>query len=145
MALREPEEESMKYLLTFIADQSRMKDAVEEEMRNAMDAWNAFDKEAVEAGVLIACEPLEWADDATSIRIDQDGDRTVTDGPFAETKEQLGGFALLDVEDFDEAMRWADKVPVAPNTTIEVREIMDLSRFGYESSTVSPAKARASA
>jgi hypothetical protein len=42
-------------------------------------------------------------------------------------------------------MRWADKVPVAPNTTIEVREIMDLSRFGYESSTVSPAKARASA
>jgi hypothetical protein len=71
MALREPEEESMKYLLTFIADQSRMKDAVEEEMRTAMDAWNAFDKEAVEAGVLIACEPLEWADDATSIRIDQ--------------------------------------------------------------------------
>ena len=59
----------MKYLLTFIADQSRMKDAVEEEMRTAMDAWNAFDKEAVEAGVLIACEPLEWAEDATSIRI----------------------------------------------------------------------------
>jgi hypothetical protein len=145
MALREPEEESMKYLLTFIADQSRMKDPVEEEMRIAMDAWNAFDKEAVEAGVLIACEPLEWAEDATSIRIDQDGGRTLTDGPFAETKEQLGGFALLEVEDFDEAMRWADKVPVAPNTTIEVRQIMDLSRFGYESSTVSPAKARASA
>ena len=135
----------MKYLLTFIADQSRMKDAVEEEMRIAMDAWNAFDKEAVEAGVLIACEPLEWAEDATSIRIDQDGGRTVTDGPFAETKEQLGGFALLEVEDFDEATRWAEKVPVAPNTTIEVRQIMDLSRFGYESSTVSPAKARASA
>ena len=135
----------MKYLLTFIADQSRMKDAVEEEMRTAMDAWNAFDKEAVEAGVLIACEPLERAEDATSIRIDRDGDRTVTDGPFAETKEQLGGFALLEVEDFDEAMSWADKVPVGPNTTIEVREIMDLSRFGYESSTVSPAKARASA
>jgi hypothetical protein len=145
MALREPEEESMKYLLTFIADQSRMKDAVEEDMRAAMDAWNAFDREAVEAGVLIACEPLEWAEDATSIRIDQDGGRTVTDGPFAETKEQLGGFALLEVEDFDEAMRWADKVPVAPNTTIEVRQIMDLSRFGYESSTVSPAKAAASA
>jgi hypothetical protein len=145
MALPEPEEESMKYLLTFIADQSRMKDAVEEEMRTAMDAWNAFDKEAVEAGVLIACEPLEWAEDATSIRIDQHGGRTVTDGPFAETKEQLGGFALLEVEDFDEAMRWADKVPVAPNTTIEVRQIMDLSRFGYESSTVRPAKARATA
>jgi hypothetical protein len=145
MALPEPEEESMKYLLTFIADQSRMKDAVEEEMRIAMDAWNAFDKEAVEAGVLIACEPLEWAEDATSIRIDQDGGRTVTDGPFAETKEQLGGFALLEVEDFDGAMRWAEKVPVAPNTTIEVRQIMDLSRFGYESSTVSPAKARATA
>jgi hypothetical protein len=135
----------MKYLLTFIADQSRMKDAVEEEMRTAMDAWNAFDKEAVEAGVLIACEPLEWAEGATSIRIDQDGGRTVTDGPFAETKEQLGGFALLEVEDSDEAMRWADKVPVGPSTTIEVRQIMDLSRFGYESSTVSPAKARATA
>ncbi len=135
----------MKYLLTFIADQSRMKDAVEEEMRAAMEAWTAFDKEAVEAGVLIACEPLEWAQDATSIRIDGDGGRTVTDGPFAETKEQLGGFALLEVKDFEAAMSWADKVPVAPNTTIEVRQVMDLSRFGYESSTVSPAKAGATA
>ena len=70
---------------------------------------------------------------------------STTDGPFAETKEQLAGFALLEVTDHAEAMEWAAKVPVAPNTVIEVRQVMDLSKFGYESSTVSPAKAKATA
>src|SRR5262245_27249921 len=135
----------MKYMLTFIAEQRRMKDGIDDEMKGAMDAWKAFDQEAVDAGVLIACEPLEYAEDAITIRVDQDGDRTNTDGPFAETKEQLAGFALLEVKDFDEAMDWAAKVPVAPGTVIEVRQVMDLSRFGYESSTVSPAKAKATA
>jgi hypothetical protein len=135
----------MKYLLTFVRDKDEMYQGSEEEMKAALDAWSAFDQEAVEAGALIACEPLEHPNEATSIRIAKDGDRTVTDGPFAETKEQLGGFALLECADFDEAMRWAAKVPVAPNSIIEVRKVMDLSPYGYESSTVSPAKARATA
>ena len=133
----------MKYVLTFIADRSGMNRSPEE-MKEAMDAWTAFDKEAVEAGALIACEPLEDASEATTIRLAGDGEQTVTDGPFAETKEQLGGFALLECEDFDEAMSWARKVPMGAGS-IEVRQVMDLTPFGYESSTVSPVKARTTA
>jgi hypothetical protein len=144
-APRDSEEEDMKYVLAFIGDRDRMKDRTEDEMRAAMEAWNAFDKEAVDAGALIACEPLEESAKAFTIRIADDDERTTTDGPFAETKEQLGGFALLECKDFDEAMEWAAKVPVGPGTAIEVRAVMDLSPFGYQSSTVSPAKARATA
>jgi hypothetical protein len=140
-----PEEEGMKYLLTLVRDESEMYQGSEEEMKAALEAWSAFDKEAVEAGALIACEPLEHPSEATTIRIAKEGERTVTDGPFAETKEQLGGFALLECADFDEAMEWAAKVPVAPDSVIEVRKIMDLSPYGYASSTVSPAKASATA
>jgi hypothetical protein len=135
----------MKYLLTFTGDRERMKNSTEEERRAAMEAWNAFDKEAVEAGALIACEPLEDASEATTVRVSEDGARTVTDGPFAETKEQLGGFALLECEGFDEAMEWANKVPVGNGFAIEVRAVMDLTPFGYQSSTVSPAKVKATA
>ena len=135
----------MKYLLMFVRDETKMYQGGEEEMNAAMEAWSAFDKEAVEAGALIACEPLEHPREATTIRVAEGGERSITDGPFAETKEQLGGFALLECRDLDDAMNWASKVPVAPGSVIEVRKIMDLSPFGYESSTVSPVKARATA
>jgi hypothetical protein len=135
----------MKYLLTFIADQSRMRDMAEAEMRGAMEAWNQFNSDAVEAGVMIACEPLDFAQNATTIRVDENGHHAVTDGPFAETKEQLGGFCLLDVENRDEALSWAKRVPVAAKSSIEVRQVMDVSGFGYESPTVGPVKARTTA
>ncbi len=132
----------MKYLLSFIVEE-RMKDSSPEQMKEALDRWAAFDKEAVDAGVLIACEPVEPAE--TTVRIAADGERTLTDGPFAESKEQLGGFCLLECADLDEALEWAEKVPIQPNAAIEVRQVTDLSPFGYESSTVSPAKAKATA
>ena len=133
----------MKYLLTFVRDQSQMYAGTEEEMKTAMEAWNEFDRQAVEAGALIACEPLEPPAGAKTLRSSA-GKPTVTDGPFAETKEQLGGFALLECADLDEAMDWARKVP-AFDGAIEVRKVMDLSAWGYQSSTVAPAKARATA
>lgn len=135
----------MKYMLTFVRDQDRMFSDSEEEMKAAMEAWNAFDKEAVDVGALIACEPLELPRTATTIRIVGEGEHEITDGPFAETKEQLGGFALLECADFDEAMGWARRVPMRPGSAIEVRAVMDLSPYGYASSTVSPAKAKATA
>src|SRR4051794_25284719 len=97
-ALRSARRKPMKYLLTFVRDQDKMFEATDEEMKAAMEAWNAFDKEAVEAGALIACEPLELPSDTITIRIQEGGKNEITDGPFAETKEQLGGFALLEVE-----------------------------------------------
>jgi hypothetical protein len=130
----------MKYLLTFIVGERATEDATPEQMKEAMDRWTAFDNEATDAGALIACEPVEEAE--TTIRIAADGDRGVTDGPFAESKEQLGGFCLLECESLDQALEWANKVPM-DNGAIEIRPIMDLSAFGYESSTVAPVKAAA--
>jgi hypothetical protein len=127
----------MKYLLTFVVDRESNTDASPEEMKESMDRWRAFDREATEKGALIACEPLETAEKTIEI---SDQERTVTDGPFAESKEQLGGFCLLECENLDEALEWANKVPM-DNGAIEVSPIMDLSQFGYGSSTVAPARA----
>jgi hypothetical protein len=131
----------MKYLLTFIVDERQIGNSSPDEMKEALERWRAFDAAATDAGALIACEPLEDSAKATTIRIDA-GDRVLTDGPFAETKEQLGGFCLLEVASREEALEWAAKVPMQAGS-IEVRPVMDLSEFGYESATVAPAKAPA--
>ena len=133
----------MKYLLSFIVEERTIGSASPEQMKEAMDRWTAFDEEATEAGVLIACEPVE--DARGTMRIDAEGERTVTDGPFAESKELLGGFCLLECSDFDEALDWAAKVPIQNSSAIEIREVVDLSKFGYESATVSPVNAGARA
>jgi hypothetical protein len=130
----------MRYLLSFIVDEGAMENSSPQEMREALDRWSAFDDEAVERGVLIACEPLEGSSVATTVSVREDGDRVVTDGPFAESKEQLGGFCLLECGNLDEALEWAGKVPMRAGS-IEVRPVMDLSRFGYESRTVAPLNA----
>jgi hypothetical protein len=130
----------MKYLLSFVVEERAMENTSPEEMREGLERWSAFDDEATEKGALIACEPLESGSTATTIHIREDGERTVTDGPFAETKEQLGGFCVLECEDLDEALDWAGKVPMRSGK-IEVRPVMDLSEFGYHSRTLTPARA----
>jgi hypothetical protein len=65
----------MKYLLTFVVDEGAIEDTSPEEMREAMERWNAFDEEATEKGALIACEPLEGSSAATTIRIRENEDR----------------------------------------------------------------------
>jgi hypothetical protein len=132
----------MKYLLTFHVDQSRTADSSPEETKEAMERWNAFDREAVDAGALIACEPLQDAATATTIEVTESGERVTTDGPFAESKEQLGGFCVLECADLDEALAWANKVPVGVGY-IQVSTVQDLSQYGFESSTVEPVKAAA--
>ena len=130
----------MKYLLTFVRDADRMYEGTEEEMRQAMGAWNEFNREATEAGVLITNEALELPKTAKTVRIG-DGEASVTDGPFAETKEQLGGFCLIDCANLEEAIGWAKKVPLRPDSAVEVRAVMDLTPYGYESSTPGPVQA----
>ena len=132
----------MKYLLTFHVDSRQMDDASPDEMKESMERWNSFDNEAIEAGAMIACEPLEDSSTATTIEITDAGERITTDGPFAESKEQLGGFYLLECENLDEALSWANKVPMRTGF-IQVSPVQDLSQYGFDSPTAAPAKAAA--
>jgi hypothetical protein len=129
----------MKYLLTFVRDQDRMYGTAED-TKAGMAAWNEFNREAREAGVMVANEALELPETAKTVRVGDDG-HTITDGPFAETKEQLGGFCLIDVESLDEAIGWAKKVPMRPDSSIEVRAVKDLTPYGYEDVGVAQTRA----
>lgn len=133
----------MKYLLTFIRDQDQMFESSEEAMRAGMEAWNEFNREAAEAGVMIANEALELPNTAKTLRITEASEPAITDGPFAETKEQLGGFCLIDVEGLEEAIEWAKKVPLQPGSLLEVRAVKDLTPYGYRGVGVGPVQAKA--
>jgi len=82
--------------------------------------WVKYTRAARDAGVLVAAEQLTHDETATCVRF-VPGDRMVTDGPFLETKEHLLGFYLVDVEDLDAALDWANRMPGHPGQTIEVR------------------------
>src|SRR5688572_1171308 len=132
----------MRYMLTFVVDESANWERSPEEMRAAVERWKEFDREAVQAGALIANDALEDSSSATTVEVKDDGERVVTDGPFSESKEQLGGFCMLECENLDEALAWAKKTPLITCHN-EVRPLRDLSIFGYESPTPGPAKATA--
>lgn len=91
-----------------------------------MNEWFAYTEALEKAGALVAGEALQPVATTTSLTM-RDGERIVTDGPFIEAKEVLGGFYVIDVADLDAALDWAAKVPSAPYGTVEVRPIMDVS------------------
>jgi hypothetical protein len=93
-----------------------------------MEAYNAFTKEVTDAGVYLGGEALQPNPTATSIRV-RDGRTVTTDGPFAETKEGLGGFYVIDVPDLDAALSWAAKCPGSWYGTVEVRPLVDWAGF----------------
>lgn len=119
----------MKYLLSLWGDESRYADRTPEELAANMKDWDAYTIEVQEAGAFVGGEGLQPTATATTIQIQPSGDHIVTDGPFAETKEQLGGFYLLDCKDLDEAIAWARKIPM-PGGKIEVRPVMDYEAAG---------------
>lgn len=112
----------MKYLLLIYLDEQ----ALSEAERNACYGESlqlAHDMSA--AGQYLAAAPLYPTATATSVRV-REGKRLVTDGPFAETREQLGGYFLVDAADLDEALALAERIPMARRGTIEVRPVVDL-------------------
>jgi hypothetical protein len=121
----------MKYLFTLFVDESRFEDQTPEELRQNMQRWDAFTTEAKEAGVHLGGEGLKPSSSATTVRIEASGEHIVSDGPFAETKEQLGGYYLLDCNDLDDAIAWAKKIPIRGGS-IEVRPVMDYEAAGSE-------------
>ena len=88
-----------------------------------MQQYGAYTKDVIAAGVFKAGDALQGTETATSIRV-RNGERQLTDGPFAETKEQLGGYYLLECDSLDEAIDWAARIPSAQFGTIELRPIM---------------------
>jgi hypothetical protein len=122
----------MKVLLTLYGEERPAQDFSPEEGEAEMAAWQAFDEAARAAGVLLACEGLAPSQTATTIRVDN-GRRQVTDGPFMETKEQLGGFIFLEVGDLDEAIAWSDRTPWNKDGCYtEIRAIMDYEAWEAE-------------
>ena len=83
-------------------------------------AWPAYTKALQEAGVMVGGAGLELPTTATTVQL-RDGKRHVQDGPYADSKEQLGGFYTIDVPNLDAALEWAARVPAAPGSVIEVR------------------------
>jgi hypothetical protein len=87
-------------------------------------AVRAFTQQCQDEGVLLAADPLHTTETATTVRV-RDGEALVTDGPFAETAEQLGGYFILDCSDLDEALRYAVRCPMAAEGSVEVRPILE--------------------
>jgi hypothetical protein len=94
-----------------------------EEMAAEMPKWNAYTQELIASGAMVGGNALERIDTATTVRV-RDGETLISDGPFAETKEALGGYYLIDVPDLDAALGWAAKIPNVGYGSIEVRPIV---------------------
>ena len=112
----------MKYMLLMYWDQSTVPKSTPEEYQAAAQTWSALGDEMKAAGVLESNNGFSPVTNATTVRV-RDGKTLTTDGPFAETHEQLGGYYLLDCKDLDEAIGWAAKVPSAKYGTVEVRPL----------------------
>lgn len=117
----------MKYMLTLFGEERGWEDTPPEQIQESMKAWDVYTAELREAGAFVAGEGLAPSATATTVRLGEDP--VTTDGPFAETKEQLGGFYLIDVVDLDAALDWAKRIPM-PGGAIEVRPVMDYDAAG---------------
>jgi hypothetical protein len=126
----------MKYLLALYNDETRRAEFSPEELVEGMKRWDAFTTETKDAGAFLGGEGLQSTATATTIQLKPDGDQIVSDGPYAETKEQLGGFYLLECADLDEALSWARKIPM-PGGYVEVRPVMDYEAIGSAAHTSS--------
>ena len=113
----------MKYMLLIYADEKALTDAYRSDCY-VESAALARDLDA--NGKYVAASPLHPTATATSVRV-RNGKPLVTDGPFAETREQLGGFYLIDASDLDEAIAIATRVPVARLGTVEIRPVMEIT------------------
>jgi hypothetical protein len=124
-----PRRTAMQYLLLIYSDEKKDTNATKEELDAWMGEYWAYTDAMDKAGVRVSGEALHPTSAATTVRL-REGKRLTTHGPFAETKEQLGGYYLLNCQNLDEAIDWAAKCPGARVGSIEVRPIMDFSQEG---------------
>ncbi len=114
----------MKYMLLIYHEEQQWGTLTEEERQQIYADYGAFSQEITASGNYISGSELHPVSTATSVRV-RDGKQIATDGPFAETKEQLGGYYLIDARDLDEAIAIAARIPSARVGTIEVRPLAE--------------------
>jgi hypothetical protein len=112
----------MQYLLMIYGDESKMQAATSADVTKMSAAYTAYTEALKQAGVIRGGERLKPTSTATTVRI-TDGKTKVLNGPYAEAKEQLGGYYVIDVPDMDSALSWATRCPGASTGVIEVRPI----------------------
>ena len=115
----------MQYMLLIHDDPSAWAAMSEQEIGALMGEYFTYTDEMRAAGAFVAGDPLQPAETATSVRV-REGKTLTTDGPYAETKEQLTGYYVVDVESLDDALAWAARIPSARFGTIEVRPIRSM-------------------
>ncbi len=114
----------MRYILLIYAKEAEWEAKSPSEQERVIEEHHALDAELVKAGKWKACDALQPTRTATTVRV-RDGKALVTDGPFAETKEQLGGFYVVDARDLDDAIAIASRIPPARWGAVEVRPIWE--------------------
>jgi hypothetical protein len=117
------EPQMAQYMLLIYDDATAWQSMSEDERNAVMGEYFSYTQALRDAGAFVAGDALHPTSTAKSVRV-RDDDREITDGPFAETKEHLGGYYLVDVETEDEALEWAAKIPSARFGTIEVRPVV---------------------
>jgi hypothetical protein len=118
-------EQAMNYMLLIYSDEAARQNTSEAEMGRMIAAYTAYSEAVSKAGILVSADRLRPAAAATTVRV-ADGKTQVLNGPYAETKEQLGGYYLIDVPDLDAALSWAARCPGASYGSVEVRPVWQM-------------------
>jgi hypothetical protein len=123
-------DDEMRYLLLIYAEPPQA-EPDPAQVQEEMGRYYAFTKEAIDRGFYKGGEALEQSNTATTVRV-RNGQTLTTDGPFAETREELGGYYLLDCPDLDAAIEMAAKIPTAERGSIEIRPIWEVPNMAVE-------------
>jgi hypothetical protein len=114
----------MRYMLSLIDEEPNWEDVKPEDIEKDLDAMGKYNDELKEAGVMVDGHGLRERATGSVVRFSEGGETTVTDGPFAETKEQLMGFWIIEAANLDEALEWTRKAPLQEGA-IEVRPLVE--------------------
>src|ERR1700681_3272124 len=114
----------MQYILMLYARESGWSELTQAQQEQAMGAYNAYTEALKNAGVLTSVNRLQPSSTATTVRV-ANGKSQVLDGPYADSKEQLGGYYIIDVADLDAAISWAARSPTALHGVVEVRPVRE--------------------
>ena len=124
----------MQYLMLLTIDP----DAADSPEAAQRDDWGAYTQALIEAGIMVNGAGLQGIETATTVQL-RGGERLLTDGPFADTKEHLIGFYVIDVPDLDTALEWAAKVPNVRTGSVEVRPVLPTAEAARADATASAA------